>query len=131
MPSKFFWSKTEIFDIHGANANTRTIKLQSDGHEKTYSFDDIKSWRCKLPSALEMVGSDATGLIQSLFINQGARNRALEQSGFFIKVSDIQFPEWRVKFYPTEGWYHEPEGYRNMEMQMDRWMEVFDQVVNK
>lgn len=49
----------------------------------------------------------------------------MDDSGFFISVRDIDYPEWRIAFKYRIGLKE-----RQMEMELKKWMEIFDQIVN-
>ncbi|MGG6122679.1 DUF4755 domain-containing protein [Pantoea allii] len=113
------------------DTNKRLITLESGKNEKTYSFDDIRHWRYNLTSCGEAIGSDVGTVAQAALLNQNSRQKNYKESGFFISVKDIEFPEWQIMFYPTEGRCHTQIGILNMELQLKRWMEVFSQVINQ
>ena len=113
------------------DTNKRLITLESGKNKKTYSFDDIRRWRYNLSSGGEAIGSDVGTVVQAALMNQSSRQKNYKESGLFISVKDIDFPEWQIMFYPTEGRYHTQIGILNMELQLKRWMEVFSQVINQ
>lgn len=113
------------------DTNKRLITLESGKNEKTYSFEDIRHWRYNLASGGEAIGSDIGTVVQAALLNQSSRQKSYKESGLFISVKDIDFPEWQIMFYPTEGQNHTLAGILNMELQLKRWIEVFSQVINQ
>ena len=96
------------------------IHLKEENKQKTYPFSAVKEWRYNLSTTRQRNGLD----------RELDRTHDFKDSGFFITVDDIQYPEWRVMFFPTSGDFNSQEGSRNTEIQLKRWMQVFDKVIN-
>ncbi len=111
--------------------NKKTIKLKEKNKEKTYPFSDIKTWRYDLTSSGKIIGVGITNGIIAKSQNDSNRLKDAKNSGFFISVKDIQNPEWQIKFFPKKGRFSDDVGFRDTELQMKRWMQVFEQVLNK
>lgn len=111
--------------------NKKTIKLKEKNKEKTYPFSDIKTWRYDLTSSGKIIGVGITNGIIAKSQNDSNRLKDAKNSGFFISVKDIQNPEWQIKFFPKEGRFSDDKGFRDTEIQLKRWMQVFDQVLNQ
>lgn len=91
-----------------------TVFLISGDKKKLYSFEDIRKWRYVFKDG--GVSSD-----DSLARRGGIEARNASESGFFVQVKDIDNPEWHIKF-----------DYNNhTETELKRWMEIFNQIVNK
>ncbi|WP_147198903.1 DUF4755 domain-containing protein [Pantoea sp. CCBC3-3-1] len=103
------------------NEKQQTITLKNGKNEKTYPFSSVIGWRYNLESG-GYDGGFGTGAI---------RQQNLNNSGLFIEVKDVMFPEWQIKFYPQKGKFHQDTGYKDMEMQIKRWLRVLSQVINK
>lgn len=97
------------------------IHLKEEGNQRTYSFASIKEWRYNLTHSRERTGTE----------KELDRRYNFQESGFYVLVDDVQFPEWRIMFFPTKGDFNSQEGVRNTELQMKRWMNIFDKVINK
>ncbi|MDS7719861.1 DUF4755 domain-containing protein [Pantoea ananatis] len=97
------------------------IHLKEENKQKTYPFSAIKEWRYNLSTTRERAG-----------INKELdRTHDFRESGFYISVDDVQYPEWRVMFFPQKGDFNSQEGIRDTELQLKRWMNIFDNVINK
>ncbi|WP_244637234.1 DUF4755 domain-containing protein [Pantoea agglomerans] len=97
------------------------IHLKEENKQKTYPFSAVKEWRYNLSTTRERAG-----------INKELdRTHDFRESGFYISVDDVQNPEWRVMFFPQKGDFNSQEGIRDTEVQLKRWMHVFDKLINK
>lgn len=97
------------------------IHLKEENKQKTYPFSAIKEWRYNLSTTRERAG-----------INKELdRTHDFRESGFYISVDDVQYPEWRVMFFPQKGDFNSQEGIRDTEIQLKRWMRIFDKIINK
>lgn len=97
------------------------IHLKEENKQKSYPFSAVKEWRYNLTTNIQRTGTD----------RELDRTHNFHESGLFITVDDIQNPEWRVMFFPTNGDFNSQEGSRNTEIQLKRWMQIFDNVINK
>ena len=111
--------------------NKKTIKLKEKNKEQTYPLSDIKTWRYDLTSSGKIIGVGITNGIIAKSQNDSNRLKDAKNSGFFISVKDIQNPEWQIKFFPKEGRFSDDKGFRDTEIQLKRWMQVFEQVLNQ
>ncbi|MDD4616435.1 MAG: DUF4755 domain-containing protein [Alphaproteobacteria bacterium] len=101
--------------------------------ERSYPFADIRGWRYNLQkgghvSSGSVIGGGITGAshnigsaIGDLINNAQIENRNIQNTGFFIEVRDIEFPEWRIWF---------PGREKRQKYEMKKWMEIFNQHVN-
>ncbi|MEJ5177827.1 DUF4755 domain-containing protein [Erwinia sp. MYb416] len=97
------------------------IHLREENKQKIYPFSAIKEWLYNLPTTRERVG-----------INKELdRAYDFRESGFYIAVDDVQNPEWRVMLFPQQGDFNSQQGMRDTEIQLKRWMHIFDKVVNR
>ncbi|MCU5773024.1 DUF4755 domain-containing protein [Winslowiella arboricola] len=97
------------------------IHLKEENKQKTYPFSAVKEWRYNLSTTRQRTGLD----------RELDRTHDFKESGFYIAVDDVLYPEWRVMFFPTSGDFNSQEGARNTELQLIRWMQIFDNVINK
>ncbi|HHH0785919.1 TPA: DUF4755 domain-containing protein [Yersinia enterocolitica] len=111
--------------------NKKIIKLKEKNKEQTYPLSDVKTWRYDLTSSGKVIGVGITNGIIAKSQNDSNRLKDAKNSGFFISVKDIQNPEWQIKFFPKEGRFSDDKGFRDTEIQLKRWMQVFEQVLNK
>jgi hypothetical protein len=89
------------------------LYLKEENKQKAYNLSDIKECRYEIVP------------------DTGTRRGNFYSSGFFITVNDVQFPEWQIKFFPARGDLNNQEGVRDMEIQLKRWMQIFDQVIGQ
>ena len=97
---------------------------------KTYVFSDIREWGFEAP------GAQRTQVFGNVGFNVGigvaaANAASLMQSedgtGFWVKVKDIDHPRWFVKFGGNPN-------YRGKDVvisELERWMEIFSQHINR
>ena len=99
----------------------KLVHLKEGDKQKTYPFSDIKEWRYNLSTTRQRTGLD----------KEMDRTHDFKESGFYIAVDDVQYPEWRVMFFPQKGDFNSQEGIRDTELQLKRWMHIFDKLINK
>ena len=107
------------------------VTLEVGKRKKVYNFSDINGWRYHLAVGGEIVAFDIPGMLGAKGHNNATRLKNFENSGFFIEVKDIDFPEWQIKFHPRKGRFHHDRGIRDTEMPLTQWCEIFDQTLNK
>lgn len=102
------------FDGTGLALDTasRTLHLKSREAQKSYPFDDVRAWRANVQTGGEIYNGSAG-------TNFGIHLRNKAESGFFVTVRDIEHPQWRIAF-PYN---------KKMEVELQRWMEIFRQQV--
>lgn len=83
----------------------RKVLLASGKSIKQYGLDEIKSWEFKSDLSLSIADKIAHGM----------------NYGFFVTVRDIENPVWRIAFNQNDP---------GSTLEMQRWMEIFDQYVN-
>jgi hypothetical protein len=90
---------------------------------KIYSFNNIREWSYEIPGAntVQTFGPVGASAAMSVFAhNWAAQKQAHSNTGLFIRVKDIDYPEWFIKFEATT----------NVKKDLLRWMEIFSQYVN-
>lgn len=107
------WSHEYHDNSMTIDEKARKIHLKEGNKQRTYNLLDIKECRYEIVS------------------DGGNRRANFNASGFFISVNDIQNPDWQIKFFPTKGDFGTQEGVRDMEIQLKRWMQIFDQVMEQ
>lgn len=91
---------------------------------KTYPFHLIREWSYEIPGAdvVQTFGPVHASTAMSVFArNWAAQKQAESRTGFKVRVKDIDYPEWFIKFEST----------RMVETDLKRWMEIFTQNVNE
>lgn len=106
----------------GVNTTTRQVHLLDGDKFKKYDFGDIRDWSYSL-----LTGGNS---ISNRTVADGAHNYRQNKeneagSGFFLKVKDIDNPEWRVAF----PW--SISNNKKTEIELKRWMEIFQQNINE
>jgi hypothetical protein len=100
------------------NARARTLTLLRDGSWKTYPFADVREWSTRIVTADQyLVGGSVLGGAAAMSSNASARREAAADSGLFVRVRDVQRPEWRVSMVDRDA--------------QARWMEILDQAINE
>ncbi|WP_227699661.1 DUF4755 domain-containing protein [Raoultella ornithinolytica] len=80
------------------------IHLREENKQKTYPFSAVKEWRYNLSTTRQRTGLD----------RELDRTHDFRESGFYIAVDDVQYPEWRVMFFPQKGDFNSQEGIRDL-----------------
>ena len=70
---------------------TRTIHLKNKETAKSYSFDDVREWKYNVQTGGEIING-------SVGTNYGIHLKNKAQSGLFIMMRDIEYPQWRISF---------------------------------
>ena len=102
----------------------KRIYLRKDDYSKSYAFSDVRSWNTNLQTG----GSHIYGGGQVLHaLAVGSANKKQEKfnsenTGLFVKVKDINIPEWRIRFSSNES---------IEKGEQTRWMEILTQVLNE
>lgn len=87
--------------------------------ERTYPFSDIREWHYNLQSGGEVFAVGLGPAVVAGMANAQTRAKNERETGFFVAVKDIDYPEWHIRFAPGP----------NREIEIKRWMEIFRQVV--
>jgi hypothetical protein len=98
------------------NPDTKTMVLGNQRYRKVYRFGDLREWEFIDERPAEFVNSGLFKDYQTMAANSRARNRAKNHSGLYIRVKDIDDPQWRIGIP------------RN---QHARWAEILRQVVTE
>jgi len=106
----------------GVNTTTRQVHLLDGDKFKKYDFRDIRDWSYSLKTGGTSMSNRT--------LAEGAQNHRQNKeneagSGFFLKVKDIDNPEWRVAFPWRES------NNKKTEIELKRWMEIFQQNINE
>lgn len=109
---KHFYAKTGI----AVDTHKREVHLKDKSHYKVYRFDEIRSWEANRQSGGQIYGGGVNALVANLE-NQRA-NR--ENTGLFIKVKDVDYPQWKIEFPPAKA-----------KQELTRWMEILQQTLNE
>ncbi len=116
---KHVFSNTAI----ALNTKQRKVILASGEAMKSYDFSQIKSWKYEMYESGPTLGTGADGLSQAIRVAAEGMKYNNANSGIFIQVKDIEFPEWRIAFNFADT-------KKPARKEMLKWMEIFDQFVN-
>jgi Domain of unknown function (DUF4755) len=117
---KHVFSNTAI----ALNKKQRKVILASGGSMKSYDFSQIKSWKYEMYDSGPTYGTGADGLSQAIRVTAEGMKYNNANSGLFIRVKDVEFPEWRIAFNFADT-------KKPAKQEMLKWMEIFDQFVNQ
>jgi hypothetical protein len=109
---KHFHGKTGI----AIDTDKQEVHLKDRKNYKVYKYNEIRSWEMNVQTA---------GLIYGGGLNVAAANMAnarqsADNTGLFIKVKDVDFPEWKISF-PV----------KSVKNDLKRWMEILQQTLNE
>jgi hypothetical protein len=99
------------------NLDQKEVLLGKPGLMKNYTYADIREWTVKEQVAGTAVGIGVMGSIAVAGSNSSAQQDAMANTGLFIRVKDIDHPEWRVSMFQKAD--------RN------RWFEILTQEINE
>ncbi len=123
------------------DTSSRIIYLKSYTEDKRpiasqYSFSDVREWGYEIPgmttvTAGHVVGGGLQGAGANIgnAIGAGAMNlanafQAANNTGLWIRVKDINFPKWFIRF-PRDG-----NNTKLAEAKLNVWMEIMEQTFN-
>ena len=109
---KHFYARTGI----AVDTKKQEVHLQDKSNYKVYRFDEIRSWEANTQSGGLIYGSGMNVLMANL-ANQRANK---ENTGLFIKVKDVDHPQWKIEFPPAKA-----------KQELTRWMEILQQTLNE
>jgi hypothetical protein len=109
---KHFYAKTGI----AVDTEKQEVHLKDGANYKVYRFDEIRSWEANTQSGGMVYGGGVNAFAANL-ANQRA-NR--ENTGLFIKVKDVDFPQWKIEFPQAKA-----------KQELTRWMEILQQTLNE
>ena len=102
------------------NQAKKEVLLGKVGLMKKYPYADIREWTVVKETAGESVpvyGLGAANVIAAAASQAGSDARAAANTGLFIKVRDIDLPEWKIEM-------------RNKD-DRSRWFEILTQEINE
>lgn len=90
---------------------------------RTYDFDQVREWRINSPLDNGSYGSDGS-LNSSLlalgqFVHRRQKNEAA--TGLFLRIRDIEHPEWQIRFESGKARSHE----------LIKWTEILTQEISE
>lgn len=97
----------------GIYPDKRTVLLMQGKNRKEYGFADVRGWETNLQTGGNVVGQGVQ--VASHNLRTALENK--KASGLFVKVRDIDHPEWRINMLKTED--------------QKRWMEIMRQLINE
>lgn len=112
----------------GLNPTGKIVRLQSrflgGVHKKDYKYEDVRNLEFKVFSGgmtrtFGNVGVGAGIGVGVANYMQARQNEA--ETGLFLTVRDIDFPEWQIMFAPDKG----------RDLELKRWMELLRQEINR
>jgi hypothetical protein len=122
-PYKYAYDDTGIA-IDAANHSVILIQhINKLPITKIYPFNNIREWSYEIPGVdtVKTFGPIHASTAMGVFAhNWAAQKQAHSNTGLFIRVKDIDYPEWFIKFEATT----------NVKKDLLRWMEIFNQYIN-
>ena len=98
-------------------SKSEIILTNRKGMVKSYPYNFIRAWEIKEETPGKVVSSALVGSISAGTANAGAAARARMNTGLFIQVKDIDYPEWRVSMFGRND--------------RKRWFEILNQSINE
>lgn len=109
---KHFHGKTGI----AVDTDKREVHLKDRGNYKVYKFHEIRSWEINVSTGGQIYG----GGLNVLAANLANARQNTDSTGLFIKVKDVDFPEWKISF-----------PLKSVKNDLKRWMEILQQTLNE
>lgn len=99
------------------NSGTKKLAVMVGKYSKVYDFADVRGWKTSIETPGRIYGGPSVaGVLSTSGSNSRMRREAIENTGLFIEVKDIDHPVWRIPMFDKK--------------QQQRWMEILRQVVN-
>ena len=113
------WEHMEGDSGLAINLEARELTLVAGGKIKTYALADVRGWTARIVKAGQtvVVGGGLAGGAMMGAGNIGEAIRASADTGLFVTVRDIDYPEWRIQMADAKI--------------QARWMEILEQVINE
>ena len=105
----------------GLDSTSREIHLISEEEYKVYPFSNIRNWETNIMTGgLTRSAPTLTTAIAASAENHRQQKENAANTGLFLQVRDVDHPKWHIKFPP-----------KDLQRQLDRWMEILRQEVNE
>jgi Domain of unknown function (DUF4755) len=98
------------------DTDKQEVHLKVDDHYKVYKYNEIRTWESSLSTGGQVYGKG----LSVIAANVSTARQNANSTGLFIKVKDIDFPEWKISF-----------PLKSAKNDMNRWMEILSQTVNE
>ena len=95
----------------------QVVRLKKDKVTKEYPFTDVREWRANKVTGGEVIAAGGWAGVAAIGQNARVGRENREQTGLFVKVRDIDHPEWRIDM-------------QDQDLQ-NRWMEILQQTLNE
>jgi hypothetical protein len=120
----------DSWDGTGIAIDTDNRKLYLLGHvngrsiSKAYPFEDVKEWGYDIPGRDYIVGGGSRQAMHNGAYNATGMLLQSENTHFWVKVKDVNYPSWKVRFDVTLK-------ADEVERKLERWMERLSQNINQ
>lgn len=113
---------TYIWEMY-INTNDETVRLQANGKQKTFRFDEIKGAEYLVNSYSGTAGTPSSVEAPKSF----------RDTGFFVITKDLKDPEWHIRLIAENVKVNMKSAafYQDIKRQCDSWINVYEQVVFK
>lgn len=98
------------------DTDKQEVHLKDRSNYKIYKYNEIRTWESSLNTGGQIYG---TGL-NVIAANLATARQNADSTGLFIKVKDIDFPEWKISF-----------PLKSAKNDLNRWMEILRQTLNE
>ena len=125
---KYAWDGDGIAVDTGKKVIHLTAKFARNHVSKTYSFEDVREWGFEAPGSSETKTYGRVGLqvtTQVMTENAVSMLKSIENTGLWIKVRDIEFPRWFIRFHGKSA---QDKGTIR---ELEKWMEILSQNINE
>lgn len=109
---KHFHGKTGI----AIDTDKQEVHLKDRANYKVYKYNDIRTWESNVQTGGQTYG----GGLNVVAANLANARQITENTGLFIKVKDIDFPEWKISF-----------PMKSVKNDLNRWTEILRQTLNE
>lgn len=99
------------------DTDKRIVRLQNGRSIKEYAFAEVREWRSNIVSGGQLAGMGGYAGIAIAGQNARIERENRKETGLFLKVKDLDRPEWRIDM-------------PNRDHQV-RWMEILQQTINE
>ncbi|MEG3619773.1 DUF4755 domain-containing protein [Magnetovibrio sp. PR-2] len=106
--------KNRCLSPAGLATDGNNIFVLDDGVGAKIPWDHVRNWGWTTSDAPVRYGRTGFGGVEDVAVNQQEAVKAIQSSGFFVSVSDVEKPRWQ---FMTKD-----------EDLLNKWMEIFTQI---
>lgn len=117
-PDQYAWDGSGIAINPRSNEIRLAMHMNGELIDRTYPLEDIREYSYEMPGSIVVVGNAGA---QGLGTMVGSGIKAIENTGLYLTVKDINYPKWFIKFKTLNV------KDKKTEQELASWMEILRQ----